>query len=301
MASELTELSSQVGGHPDSMFVGDDKRILLKYIPPISQELGNYEFFQSNCKDYLPFLPHFFGTQKHGEKLYLKMENLVANYTFPCALDVKMGTKPFAPDASEEKKRIQSQKSLSTTGATLGLRIVGMKKYDPILGQFVSFPKSFGANLNTKDKIKDAFRTFFSTFSKTLESSSSTHLKQTVIPQYSKEEMQQRKEYEKIRKDVIQDVIAQLSSFSGFLSGELSHRFNFYSSSLFIAFDGLPNSQKGELIDEPLRIPQRPIVKMIDLQHVFEKTEGSIVEHEDDGYLFGVNNLIDILKEIVEE
>ncbi|KAH7826493.1 putative inositol-hexakisphosphate 5-kinase [Monocercomonoides exilis] len=127
MASELTELSSQVGGHPDSMFVGDDKRILLKYIPPISQELGNYEFFQSNCKDYLPFLPHFFGTQKHGEKLYLKMENLVANYTFPCALDVKMGTKPFAPDASEEKKRIQSQKSLSTTGATLGLRIVGMK------------------------------------------------------------------------------------------------------------------------------------------------------------------------------
>lgn len=61
---------------------------------------------------------------------FLLLENVVAHYTRPCVLDLKIGTRQHGDDASESKRHRQLMKCRHSTSATLGVRVVGMQLYE---------------------------------------------------------------------------------------------------------------------------------------------------------------------------
>ncbi|CAB3407606.1 unnamed protein product [Caenorhabditis bovis] len=61
---------------------------------------------------------------------FLLLENVVAHFSRPCVLDLKVGTRQHGDDASESKRRRQLMKCRQSTSATLGVRMVGMQLYE---------------------------------------------------------------------------------------------------------------------------------------------------------------------------
>lgn len=61
---------------------------------------------------------------------FLLLENVVALYTRPCVLDLKIGTRQHGDDASESKRHRQLMKCRHSTSATLGVRMVGMQMWE---------------------------------------------------------------------------------------------------------------------------------------------------------------------------
>jgi hypothetical protein len=79
-----------------------------------------------------------------GPSLYVRLEDVVGGRRYPCVLDVKMGTRQHGPLASPAKRARQVAKCLSTTSATLGVRICGMKVYRPGERRYIAWDKYDG-------------------------------------------------------------------------------------------------------------------------------------------------------------
>ncbi|WKX90199.1 hypothetical protein Q1695_009219 [Nippostrongylus brasiliensis] len=61
---------------------------------------------------------------------FILLDNIVATFSRPCVLDLKIGTRQHGDDASESKRHRQLRKCRESTSATLGVRLVGMQLYD---------------------------------------------------------------------------------------------------------------------------------------------------------------------------
>ncbi|KHJ86198.1 hypothetical protein OESDEN_14060 [Oesophagostomum dentatum] len=61
---------------------------------------------------------------------FILLDNIVATFSRPCVLDLKIGTRQHGDDASESKRHRQLRKCRESTSATLGVRMVGMQLYE---------------------------------------------------------------------------------------------------------------------------------------------------------------------------
>ncbi|PIC50675.1 hypothetical protein B9Z55_001489 [Caenorhabditis nigoni] len=80
---------------------------------------------------------------------FLLLENVVAHYSRPCVLDLKIGTRQHGDDASESKRHRQLMKCRHSTSATLGVRVVGMQmlsKLRSLLAEFEGY-RFFSASI----------------------------------------------------------------------------------------------------------------------------------------------------------
>uniref|UniRef100_A0A8B9FEG9 Kinase n=1 Tax=Amazona collaria TaxID=241587 RepID=A0A8B9FEG9_9PSIT len=270
---------------------GPGKRLLrtdLQYRPDSLLEDANGN--QPERKSYNPWGLHCHRqhlnrmSSKHNEnKLhqFLLLENVVSKYSFPCILDLKMGTRQHGDDASEEKKARHIKKCEQSTSASLGVRICGMQVYQADTGHFLCKDKYYGRKLSPEG-FRQTLRQFLC---------NGNHL----------------------RMDLLEPIILRLKALLSVIRKQSSYRF--YSSSLLIIYDGQEPKENMAPLDNHLHFQKtncttshgphhsRVDIRMIDFAHTTFK--GSKCNHTtydgpDHGYIFGLENLIKILQNISE-
>eukprot|EP01029_Cantina_marsupialis_P031346 TRINITY_DN89_c1_g1_i3.p1 TRINITY_DN89_c1_g1~~TRINITY_DN89_c1_g1_i3.p1 ORF type:complete len:259 (-),score=39.36 TRINITY_DN89_c1_g1_i3:664-1440(-) len=76
---------------------------------------------------------------------FMVLEDLTSGRKHPCILDLKMGTKQHSPDSP--KARHHAEKCAQTTSSTLGLRICGMKAFQPERRDYITYDKYWGRSV----------------------------------------------------------------------------------------------------------------------------------------------------------
>lgn len=270
----------QLAGHAGSFKAGANGRILKKHCDCEQRCLSLL------MKDVLrPYVPGYHGdVEKDGQK-YNQMEDLLAEFDFPCVMDCKMGVRtyleeeltkarkkpsprpdmyqkmvevdPGAPTLQEKDQKavtkpryMQWRETISST-ATLGFRIEGVKKEDGTVNR--DFKKT-----KTIEQVTVAFHDFV-----------------------------------KGNKEILNLYLARLKEIRGTL--EISPFFKKHevigSSLLFV------HDSKG-----------RAKVWMIDFGKTTPLPDGDELTHRaawvegnrEDGYLFGLDSLVDIISSMVD-
>ncbi|KAI9141500.1 hypothetical protein BKA69DRAFT_1073768 [Paraphysoderma sedebokerense] len=149
--------SHQVAGHDSLLSHPEDSTRLLKPCHP--KETSFYLYLQSVPTHPLkPLIPTFYGTtnlpraltddeKKRGITDCIVLENLLVGFKKGCVMDIKLGTKLYEDDANEEKKKKMIKLSQETTNGIVGMRVSGMKVYDPASSKFQTHDKAFGKSL----------------------------------------------------------------------------------------------------------------------------------------------------------
>ncbi|CAG5121816.1 unnamed protein product [Candidula unifasciata] len=91
------------------------------------------------------------GNNQDNLYYFMLLEDLMSRYQNPCILDLKIGVRQHGDDAPPEKVAYQVNKCRTTTSASLGLRLCGMKRYDVVSDECETRDKMYGRQLNDED------------------------------------------------------------------------------------------------------------------------------------------------------
>ncbi|KAM8868747.1 inositol hexakisphosphate kinase 1 isoform 1-T7 [Synchiropus picturatus] len=198
--STLTELKSP---RLDSKIHSDVPFQMLDWNSGVSSEKISHNPWSLRChKQQLSRMR----SESKDRKLFkfLLLENVVHHFSYPCILDLKMGTRQHGDDASEEKAARQIRKCEQSTSATLGVRVCGMQVYQQNTDQYLCRNKYYGRGLSI-----EGFR--------------------EALYQYLHNG-------KGLRQDLFEPILNKLRSLKAVLEKQASYRF--YSSSLLIIYEG---------------------------------------------------------------
>lgn len=136
---------------------------------------------------------------------FILLENVASQFTYPCILDLKMGTRQYGDADTLAKKQSKMVKVVSTTSAKLGVRVGGMQVYQTTTGRFLCRNKLYGRSLSVNG--------FTQALSKFLHNGS------------------------RLRIDVLPPLIKRLEELLDVLHRQEAVRF--YTASLLLLYEGL--------------------------------------------------------------
>lgn len=122
------------------------------------------------------FLPEYYGLlmssnddsgithASNQENRFMVLTDETRNFTKPCIIDLKVGTKTYEPDSSPYK--IEKQTRKYPQQEEFGFRVVGMQVYDPHHDEansagFRHMDKVEGRNLSNRNDVKNTLQMFF--------------------------------------------------------------------------------------------------------------------------------------------
>ncbi|KAI9325296.1 hypothetical protein DFJ73DRAFT_913761 [Zopfochytrium polystomum] len=111
-------------------------------------------------KDAIPTPPPASHPPPPPAPTHIKLANVLHPLRRPSVMDVKLGTRLYGDDAAAAKRaRMEAQAAATTSGAT-GVRVCGMKRYDPSTSAYITHDRTFGRSL-TPETLTAGVRTFF--------------------------------------------------------------------------------------------------------------------------------------------
>jgi len=281
--SEHTVVTSWRALHKEIDLLKSVAKLTAQYYGVVAQNVS-----PSNPNE-VPTAPR--ATSEITTESYLLLSDLTANFSKPCAIDIKIGRQSYEPGATEEKKKRETAKY--PTQHEQGFRIVGVRIFDSDHPEsdsdgFRQLDKHSGRALGSRDLVKDALRAFFTshchaTAANDMLATRPRHAisSQSLTSLGSVEQPQPKKSI--LRARALSNVLQQLRAFQRWF--EENKSLAFYSSSLLIVYEGDPNASNKDICN----------VKMIDFGHVVRQAGG------DPGYLYGVRRLSMMLTEILQE
>ena len=134
-------MSIQVAGHEDSIVAAG--KYLIKFTT--DREAEFYDQLEEDHAQYAKYIPRCYrientGLSGHQSKCII-LENLAHGHERHCAMDLKMGVKNYRDGAPIERVLKSTLKAVTTTSATLGIRISGWSEWESGAGS-VSHDKS---------------------------------------------------------------------------------------------------------------------------------------------------------------
>ena len=213
---------------------------------------------------------------------HLLLSDATANFSRPCAIDLKMGQQSYEPDAPRDKCEREIRKYPQQK--EFGFRIVGMRIYDPEHPEsdkfgFKRFDKFFGRSRHDRESVENAFRSFFSIAPSSCEQMYGGNENEERCSLSSSEKVNCH-----VRTRVIMNLLAQLRVVRGWF--EENTALAFYSSSILMVYEGDMSVGSNRDVTD---------LKMIDFSHVRRQAGG------DSGYLHGIDTVFGILKAILQE
>ncbi|XP_033731637.1 inositol hexakisphosphate kinase 2-like [Pecten maximus] len=247
----------------------------------------------------------------NGDQKFIMLGNLVGSLRMPCILDLKMGTRQHGDDSSEEKKKLLKDRCAQSTSATLGLRICGMQVYQAETDTYLSYNKYHGRALDDNGLRQDLRQFFHNTGSLNIREVSRMIQKlrrlhhvlstQDTFYFFSSSLLLFYDGY--IEDYQNYDQSKQTTAYSEQISDKSEEDLSVTSSSR-----DLPEGCKMEKADDGNFYPfgcddvsGTADARMIDFAHTVLRTD--VQEHQagvEEGILFGLVNLIDILQSIAD-
>ncbi|CAN4086530.1 unnamed protein product [Withania somnifera] len=237
-----------------------------------SNELKFYTSFSSDTR--IPehvskFFPAFYGTQLveasdgSGLKPHLILQDLSAGRVNPSIMDIKMGSRTWAPEASEEYIQKCLKKDRETSSLPLGFRLSGIQIYGNKESGYWKPERTSMQNLPA-EKVKLILKNFVSNTSTGMDSQPDCAFAATVYGGST-------------------GILSQLLELKAWFEDQTMY--HFYSCSILMMFE------KGIALEG-----QNPggLIKLIDFAHVIEGS--SVIDHN---FLGGLCSLIKFISEIL--
>ncbi|XP_071811699.1 inositol hexakisphosphate kinase 3-like isoform X1 [Apostichopus japonicus] len=92
---------------------------------------------------------------------YILLENLASKFKRPSILDLKIGTRGYGDDVTEEKRLAHLAKAKLSTAGTLGVRIGGMQVYQVDKDSYRRLTKHYGKSISDYDTLLGTIEEFF--------------------------------------------------------------------------------------------------------------------------------------------
>jgi hypothetical protein len=91
---------------------------------------------------------------------FLVLEDLTFPFRYPSVLDVKVGTRDYDDEATEEKRRRHIEKCRMTTSARYGVRLTGMQVFQPERRTYLCHDKYHGRRLKDEEQLQEELQQY---------------------------------------------------------------------------------------------------------------------------------------------